>query len=131
MRPLVIDADARAQAQRVLDHATEHHYWPNKTVQSPGDDPRFVAKLGTYRVVFTFTHSKGIVWRHLSVSVPSQKYPNPAAVFMIAGLFGFTGYDEKQIDKPGPDWAMDVNEGEHCVVIAQPCGHEHERRASH
>ena len=131
MRPLLIDDEARAQAKRVLDYAAEHHYRPDNADQPPGDDPHFVAKFGTYRVVFSFTHADRIVWRHLSVSVPSSKFPNPIACFMIANLFEFTGYDKDQPDKPGPDWLVDVKEDEHCVVLAQPCGHVHKRRSAH
>ncbi|SRR6266702_204536 len=119
MRPLVIDDTARAIAARVLAHAKAHHYRPGPGQMAPGDDNRFVARLGTYRAVFSFTHSDGGVWRQLSVSVPSTKFPNPAAVFAIADLFGFSGYDEKVFMKPGPNWMIEVNDAEHCVVVAE------------
>lgn len=122
MRPLVVDAAAKATAARVLAYAEAHPYRPGGPV--PGDDPNFVARFGTYRAVFTFTHSNGFVYRHLSVSVPSAKYPNPAAAFMIASLFGFTGWDERTIDRAPPGWIMDVNKAEHCIVLAQECGRE-------
>lgn len=118
MRPLVIDADAKATAARVLAYAEQHHYYPGQP--TPGDNPNFVAKLDTYRVVFTYTHADEMVWRHLSVSIPSDKMPSPAAVFMIAALFGFTGWDERTIDRAPDGWLLDVSTTEHCVVVAQP-----------
>lgn len=118
VRALIIDDDARASAARVLSHAEKHHYSPGQ--KPPGDDDRFVARLGTYRAVFSFTHADGTLWRHLSVSVPAKgKLPNPVAVFTIAKLFGFTGYDEAAPFKPAPDWGVNVNDDEHCVVVAQ------------
>lgn len=122
MRPLIIDDAARAKIARVVAYAMDHPYRPGPGAITPGDNPNFVANLSTYRAVFTFTHHGGQVFRHLSVSVPSKGYPNPAAAFFIAHEFGFTGWDEKQIDKLPDGWMMDVNDGEHCVVLAQECG---------
>lgn len=123
MRPLVIDDETRAKVAAVIAHADKHHYMPQPGSPPPGDDERFVAKLGTYRTVFTFTIAEGVLWRHLSVSVPMKgKFPNPVAVFMIAELFGFTGYDSSQhyMASPPKGWAIHVNDDEHCVVVAQP-----------
>jgi hypothetical protein len=120
-RPLIIDEEARTEAQRVIEHATNNPYVPFGTYPAPGDDPRFVAKFGTYRAVFTFTHVDGLIYRHLSISVPSTDYPHPAAAFMIADLFGFTGYDGNPERVP-PEWDVDVNGLEHCIVIVQPIG---------
>lgn len=119
MRMLVIDDAARAAAARVLAHAKAHHYRPGPGQTPPGDDNRFVAMLGTYRAVFSFTHSDGGVWRHLSVSVPGTMFPNPAAVFTIADLFGFGGYDQNDPAKPGAKWMFDAMDAEHCVVVAE------------
>jgi hypothetical protein len=118
MRPLIIDARALAEVARVKAYAEAHHYRPGD--QTPGDNPKFVAKLSTYRVVFTITHSDAMVWRHLSVSVPSTKWPNPAAVFMLAHHFGFTGWNESKPSDPGKEWLCDMNKREHCIVVAQP-----------
>lgn len=119
MRPLIIDGKARAKVAKVLAHAEKHHYYPEKLPLPPGNDPNFVTHLSTYRCVFSFTHIKGHIYRHLSISVPSKKFPNPAAAFAIADLFGFTGYDEKHLDVPGLDWMIQINDSDHCVVIAQ------------
>jgi hypothetical protein len=131
VRPLIIDDAAKAKAARVLDYAAAHHYRPGRPGQTtPGDDPNFVAHFGTYRAVFTYTQEprSARVYRHLSISVPGKKYPHQAAAFMIATLFGFTGWDERTIDRAPEGWQIEVNQREHCIVLAQVCGHEHQRR---
>lgn len=123
LRPLVIDDRARAEAQRVLDYAGRHHYTPYRD-PVPGDNPAFVAHFGTYRAVFTYTRSQGGVWRHLSISIPAprNKYPNPAAAFTIAELFGFTGWDQRTLDRLPHGWIGNTNEQEHSIVLAQAVG---------
>jgi hypothetical protein len=118
MRPLLIDDEARAKAKKVVDYAKLHPYYLPAAGQVPGGNPNFVAKLNTYRCVFTFTHSRGEVWRHLSISVPGENYPNPFAAWTIAELFGFTGWDGSSIGAPF-GWIFNVNPKEHCIVIAQ------------
>ncbi len=112
MRALIIDGAVRARVAEVLDHAKTHHYHPNEDDTVPGDDDHFVAQLDTFRVVFSFTHLNGRVFRHLSISVPNGMLPHPIAAFMIAGLFGFTGWDESMgLEKP---------ESWHVVAIMEP-----------
>ena len=119
MRPLLIDDEARSKVNAVIAYAMEHPYTPYVS-PIPGDDPGFVAYLNTYRCVFTFTRAQGMVYRHLTISVPAKdKYPNPIAAFMIAELFGFTGYNEKEPDIPGPNWMCDIKREDNCVIIAQ------------
>ena len=123
IRPLVIDDAARAQAARVVAYAMDHPYYPRPGCAVAGDNPNHVAHLDTYRVVFTFSHDgEGHVFRHMSISVPGTKYPNPVAVFHIAELFGFTGYTPGQPMKPPEDWIIDMNEGERSVHVLQPIG---------
>lgn len=117
MRPLIIDDNARAAIARVVSYAMNHPYSIGQPV--PGDNPNFVAHLSTYRCVFTFTCMHDKTYRHLSISVPSERFPNPAAAFMIASEFGFTGWDEKSIDTMPEDWFGQVNEKEHCIVLGQ------------
>jgi hypothetical protein len=118
MRPLIIDAAARAQAARMIRNARRRPYHIGDPV--PGYDPAFVGYFDSYRVVFTFTEAKGITYRHLSISVPSDKYPNPAAAFMIAAdLFDFVGWDGATLDRPPAGWIGGVNEKEHSVVLLQ------------
>lgn len=126
MRPLVIDDVARAKVQRVLDHAQKREAWYEviygRSQQStPGDDSRYSTHLGTYRCVFTYTLDAvhGQLFRHLSISVPSEKYPHVAAVLAIAELFGFTGWDGRRIDRLPEGWIGSVDERQHCIVIAQ------------
>jgi hypothetical protein len=117
MRPLIIDGVARAEIAHVIDYAEENPYHEGDDV--PGDNKNYVCLLGTYRCVFTYTHSKGKVYKHLSVSVPSSKYPNIAAALMIATEFGFTGWDGKTINRLPTDWRAMLNENEHCIVVIQ------------
>jgi hypothetical protein len=127
MRPLLIDDAARAEVARVVAYAMDHPYFPNRPIDIasgasliPGDDPGHVANLSTYRCVFTFTHLNDRVHRHLTISVPRPgMYPNMIAAFMIAELFGFTGYNEQEPGRPGPDWYCDVKRDENCVMIVQ------------
>lgn len=121
LRPLIIDDRAKAEAARVIEHAKAHHFCPEIDEWSPGDDPRFVAHLNTYRCVFTFTHAvDNRVYRHLSVSIPSAGlFPHPAAILTIATLFGFTGWDKRTIDVMPETWLLDVNERENFIQVAQ------------
>jgi hypothetical protein len=122
MRPLVVDDIARSKVKRVLDHAQDRRNWyrPGKDARVPGDDPRFVAHLDTYRCVFTITDSPDGVFRHLSISIPAAlKYPNVFAAFTIAEMFGFTGWDGTSVDLP-PNWMARVSTEEHCIVMGQP-----------
>jgi hypothetical protein len=120
MRPLVIDDSAKAAVARVKAYAEANHYYPSPGQPIPGDNPNYVVNLSTYRTVFTYTHAGGVVYRDLSVSVPSTKLPNPAAVFAIADMFGFTGYNPSNPTKPGEDWFFDCNETIGYVRCAQP-----------
>ncbi len=128
-RALTIDDTARAAVARVLAHAESHHYRPGPGSEPPGNDGRFVARLDTYRAVFSFTHSDGAIFRHLSISVPSKSYPHPFAAFTIAGLFGFTGWNERTVEPPPDGWLIDVNQKEHCIVLAQPMAMEKREEA--
>jgi len=124
MRALVINKEVEAGAKRVIDFARGNVYHPHQSENIPGHDPRFVLQVPNgYRCVFSFTQAPdGSLWRHLTVSVDGKGYPHPAAAFMLASVFGFTGYDVARPGKPPPqDWIFSANEGEHCVVVAQPC----------
>jgi hypothetical protein len=118
MRPLIIDGVARAKIAHVKSYAEENPYYPGAT-GIPGDDEKYVARLGTFRCVFTHTHHKGNVYRHLTISVPSAKYPNPVAAFIIAQEFGFIGWDGETVDRAPDTWSIDVNKKEHCIVLVQ------------
>jgi hypothetical protein len=124
MRVLLIDDTARASVQRVLDFAMlpDNWYFPGRSSDIPGNDPRFVAHLRYgFRCVFTVTKAPdGFVFRHLTISVDSDKYPNVAAACAIAEMFGFSGWDGKTMDRLPATWMANVNKKEHCIVLAQP-----------
>jgi hypothetical protein len=120
----VLDEFAQAGIKRVLRHAMapQHWYRPKKDARIPGDDPQFVAHIRDgYRCVFTITQTEGTIFRHLTISVPSEdKYPNIVAAFLIAQEFGFVGWDGKTIDVLPPGWMGDVNKVDHCITLVQP-----------
>jgi len=123
MRRLTIDDAAKAKAARIVSYAMDHPYYSGRAGQPvPGDNPNYTAKFDSYRAVFTFTHHGGEVYRHLSLSVPSSRYPHLAAAFTIATMFGFTGWDARTIDRPPEGWDIAVNEVDHCIVLVQSCG---------
>jgi hypothetical protein len=121
---LVIDEQARAKARQIREFAEQPENWyqidgGDRELKIPGNDPRYVACLNTYRCVFWITKALTEAHRHLSISVPSGGFPNPYAAFLFAQLFGFEGWDGKTL-KPGPDWIIQANHAEHCVVFACP-----------
>jgi hypothetical protein len=119
LRKLVIDGTTRARVAEVEEFAFANWYRPGQSESAPGDDPRHVVKLDTYRCVFSYTAGpQGGLYRHLSVSVPSKHLPHPFAVFTIAELFGFTGWNGKT-QTPPEDWAFGIHKKDHCVILAQ------------
>jgi len=117
-RVLVITDVERAAVRKLVEFASlpENHYHPIREGPVPGADQRFVLHLGLradFRCVFTLTHSSdGLVWRHLSVSVPTEgMLPHPAMVTEIAHLFGFIGELK--------DWIAERHNTEACVIVAQ------------
>jgi len=124
MRALVMDDFAKAAVKRVVDFATlpENWYRPGQSTVVPGEDPRFVAHIRDgYRCVFTITKAPdGFTFRHLTISVDSDKYPHVAAACAIAEMFGFSGWDGKTIDRLPDSWMVNVDKAEHCVGLGQP-----------
>lgn len=126
MRVLAINEAVKAQAQAVVDFAVrpENHYKPfnGKDVELniPGDDERYALRIPQgYRAVFSITEDReGKLWRHLSVSIPGGKYPHPFAVWTIADLFGFKGWDGRY-EVPPKEWIVqpDDGAGERCIVV--------------
>lgn len=126
-RILVIDDEALARAAKILASAEANPYRPGPGVRVPADDPDLVGQFNTYRVVFSYTEAEGIRCRHMSVSIPVDKptpkiYPDPFAVFILAELFGFTGYDDSRPLKLPDDWQCSPHEEQRCVVVIQPIG---------
>lgn len=124
MRVLDLNGENIEKVQRVIAHAAKPKNWYKPfsgapTVLAPGFDFRHVTQLNDFRCVFSFTEdSKGRLFRHLSISVPGKKYPNPYAAYTIAGLFGFTGWDGKSAQPPD-SWIGKVDEQDRCVQLAQ------------
>lgn len=121
MRSLVVDETALEKVQSVLRYARKHIYYPGISDFIPGDDNNLVADLSTYRCVFSFTKGDdGKLYRHLSVSVPTDAYPNPVAASIIAGLFEFSdsraGVESRVRDG---EWMVSINKREKCIVIAE------------
>jgi hypothetical protein len=124
LRPLLIDSFARAAIQRVREFAElpENYYRvmaDDRATNLPGNDGRYICMLSTYRCVFSITQTREGKFRHLSISVPSANYPHPAAAFMIAKEFGFTGWDGLTYDRVPSSWVSVVSEEEHCLILAQ------------
>ena len=125
MRLLVIRDEQRKQIKKVLEYAEQHHYYPqNEDAVVPGEDPNLVIFLNTFRVVFSYTHADGCIFRHISIGLPGNKLPNPVAVNIIAHSFGFTGWDERKPQEPGADWMGQVDECTPCVAVVQVIAQE-------
>lgn len=126
MRVLVIDDVAKRKVAAVREYAEKRENWyllgpgVQPKTKCPGDIPAHVCMLNTYRCVFSWTReANGNVWRDLSVSVPAaEKYPNPAAFFEIANLFGLVGENPETTHIP-LDWEIFPNRKEHCIRAAQ------------
>jgi hypothetical protein len=141
MRALIIDETAKAEVRRVEEYARKKENWyfvgsGGKMMPEgiPGHDPHYVAQLGSYRCVFTYTMgSKGLV-RHLSIGVPGG-FPNTIAVAMIATEFGFTGWDGKSNIETllgNGTWRAKASKEQQCVIVIQltPEGFDEEVRTS-
>lgn len=99
MRALVIDSEVSASIARLRVFAEANPlslYQLKKIMEGvsvhPGDDERFVCLVPVgFRCVFTIEeHRNGKVFRHLSVSVDGDQWPNPQAVEEIMKSFGFS-----------------------------------------
>jgi hypothetical protein len=123
MRVLVIDEEAKEKAAQVVAYARRHVFYPDAGTEVPGDNPCYVCNLMTFRCVFTFTRDPGtgMLYRHLSISIPSKNYPSPEAVAAIAGLFEFSGAEQglRERLKEGR-WMVHIEKNEpHCIVLAE------------
>lgn len=120
---LIVDANYITACKKVVNFAAKGRNWyrPKEGKPPPCDLPGYSIQLLSYRCVFSFTVHERALYRHLSISIPNEKYPNPFAFLAIAKMFGFTGWDGKN-DRPPRDWFFDVNEREHCIVAAQIVG---------
>jgi hypothetical protein len=127
---LVLDEESRRQCEDLARRVAprEHWYRPGESA-IPGDLPLHCERVGTYRVVFSFTIKPTYAGpvRHLSVSNHDGRgYPAPEVVFTIAHWVGFTGarpdaFGVVHPGKQGP-WAYEAFEETACVVVAEEVG---------
>jgi hypothetical protein len=118
-RLLIIGNAEREAAQRLVEYASkpENIYYPGQGVRVPGNDPNHTLQLMDFRCVFSYTGMDGMVWKHLSISVPAKgKLPSPVAVQEIAHLFGIGG----TVDEWAERGHVSPNKAENCIVVAQP-----------
>lgn len=124
MRPLIIDDNLKARVATILYYASlpAHRYRPHDPhCAKPGVGDNPVHCLTTqfgFRIVFSLTEMPdGLVYRHLSVSVPTANFPNLIVVWTLAELFGFTGWLKGA--EPAPDWQAKINHAEGCIAVVQ------------
>ncbi len=119
---LLDDAKARAQEVAALAEKPENWYIVGESTWVPGDRPEYVLLSGSIRAVFSWTKfPSGDLRRHMSVSVRGPHYPNPIVVWSLAHYFGFTGVamDELGVGRTHGNWAVAVDEKEHCIVVQE------------
>lgn len=110
MRPLIFGDAHQQRVREIMAYSERHHF--RVGMPPPGDNPEHVLDFDFgYRAVFSYSMNKSppVLVRHLSVSVPGN-LPNPVAVFMIAEMFGFTGWNIMMGDEPSPDWYIGIND---------------------
>lgn len=128
MKPVVM-VEVRPKAiRRVVAFARDpaNHFVVGRTQGPPGDDPRYVVRMGQLRVVYTITLFPGLpitrdgrpLYHHLSASihpalrVPPDIFPSLNTVKAILPSFGMSPYED--------DWeAAGLNREEECGVIVQ------------
>jgi len=117
MRLLLINDEVKTRVSEVVAFALERQnvYRPGPTSVIPGNDPRYIVTMGSYRVVFSLTEipHEGKLYKHLSISIPDKdRFPNPIMINEVIGLFGFEGGLF--------NCSVSINQQEGCVVVAQP-----------
>ena len=117
LRPLIIGPEERAAAVRIIAYAEKHPYYVGDAMV-PGNIPQHVLIWTSgYRAVFSMTASGGVLWKHLSVSVP-ELLPNPEAVKVIGVLFGFSSEPVGRSVFP-TSWGVELSKQERCVVVVE------------
>lgn len=126
-RPLIITPGRKEAIQKFLEmaHREENWFYPGVSDWTPGDRPEYIFQFDSYRVCYTCSIIEDKPHRQISVSIPTDELPAPAAVFTIANLFGFTGgkgMGEDVITEHGEDWVIvtqPLGEGRECVMVVQ------------
>lgn len=124
MRQLGLSDESKKAIESLVEFASrpENHYRVGTSKWDPGDRPEFVHHVNTFRLVFTVTDGRGVLYRHMTVFAPAKsKMPNPLVAFTLATWCGFTGgkRKEKVTIKPGPDWGIGAHKKHHCIVLTQ------------
>jgi len=124
MKALIFDETNKQKVEKLLEFANrpENYYVIGTTSFIPGDRPEYVAQINDYRCVFTMTKDEGLIYRHLSISVPVPgRLPHPIAAFTMATWFGFTGaiMNKDVAMEPGKDWQIGLGGDKGCVVFLQ------------
>lgn len=126
MSHVVIDDAAKAKATALVAYAEANPYRPaDPGARVPSEDPGHVAVFDSFRVVFSFTETRGVRLRQVSISLVSRRrgmYPDPIMAFAIADLLGFTGWTENAAGIPPPGWGFWPVPANNCVMIIQPIG---------
>lgn len=141
MSNLIVDPETRRRVASLRAFAEDPEHWYHLDVSDwvPGDLPEYVANVSGFRCVFTWTRDAKVrrVFRHLSVSVDRAqqgKFPHPAALYMLADLFGFTGLDIGASARAGfappGDWSIMIKRDDEIpnAVLAQEVRIEHDGR---
>ena len=124
MRALIIgkEVEDKVRQQVAWANLPANRYHPDRDSDPPGDNPAYVLMLEDgFRTVYTYTVTPQGHFRHLSISIEGDHYPNPIAVWTIAAMFGFTGglkVGEAYVDR-GPDWIVAIDRPRCAVVLAQ------------
>jgi hypothetical protein len=99
MRPLIINDEVRALFKVMIEEA-EKNKIPisemkelHEKQEIVGENPKFdkqwcVLEFG-YRIFFTIEEHPAGWCRHISISVDSDAFPNPASISLIMNEFGF------------------------------------------
>jgi len=104
MQALIIDDEFKSRISQLREFASrpENLYKPGPGAACPGDNPNFVVKSGTIRIVFSLTSFEDTdrpptftgedIYRHVSISANNQRSaPHPILVREILNLLGFVG----------------------------------------
>jgi hypothetical protein len=133
IRLLDLGRNSQRKVSKVVKYAKQKAHWFNPSVAGwmsriPGHNAESQCKLNDYRCVFSYTidAKREKVFRHLSISVPSEDYAHPTAVKVIAMMFGFTGSDGVINDDFPEDWVVHIKKDgpidDHCIVVGQDTG---------
>ena len=123
-RLLVLSPEQKKAVGELVAFASQRENWfdPRKDKWVPGDRPEYTIQLESYRCCFTYDVQKdGNIYRHVSVSVSGNAWPNEIAVFTICTMFGFTG-GKTQGDVTvwlGKDWIVQMEKEAQAINVLQ------------